>query len=42
MTSETRAAEDPRSDAAVDVTDAASLRRWTEALGRSALPTRRC
>jgi hypothetical protein len=33
MTSETRAAEDPRSDAAVDVTDAASVRRWTEALG---------
>ena len=33
MTSETRAAEDPRSDVAVDVTDAASVRRWTEALG---------
>ena len=33
MTSETRAAEDPNSDVAVDVTDAASVRRWSEALG---------
>ena len=33
MTSETQAAEDPRSEEAVDVSDAAALRRWTEALG---------
>ena len=31
--SERNTTEDPRSDAAVDVTDAASVRRWTEALG---------
>jgi hypothetical protein len=33
MTSETDAAEDPRSEAAVDVGDPAAVRRWTEALG---------
>ena len=33
MTSETKAAEDPSSHAAVDVGDPASVRRWTEALG---------
>ena len=33
MSQETRAAEDPQSHAAVDVADAASVRRWTEALG---------
>jgi hypothetical protein len=33
MTLETSAADDPRSDAAVDIGDAASVRRWTEALG---------
>ena len=33
MTTETDAAEDPGSRAAVDVSDPASMRRWTEALG---------
>ena len=33
MTTETSAAEDPGSHAAVDVGDAAAVRRWTEALG---------
>ena len=33
MTSETTAAEDPGSRAAVDVGDPASVLRWTEALG---------
>ncbi|HEY2189061.1 MAG TPA: DUF3606 domain-containing protein [Caldimonas sp.] len=33
MTRETDAAESPRSEAAVDVSDPAALRRWTEALG---------
>jgi hypothetical protein len=33
MTTETRAADDPRSHAVVDVGDAAAVRRWTEALG---------
>jgi hypothetical protein len=33
MTSETQAAEDPRSEEAVDVSDPAAVRRWTEALG---------
>ena len=33
MTSETDAAEDPRSEVAVDVGDPAAVRRWTEALG---------
>ncbi|MGZ5133478.1 MAG: DUF3606 domain-containing protein [Caldimonas sp.] len=33
MTRETDAAENPRSEAAVDVSDPAAVRRWTEALG---------
>ena len=33
MTSETDAAEDPRSEVAVDVSDPAAVRRWTDALG---------
>ena len=33
MTRETDAAEDPRSETAVDVSDPAAVRRWTEALG---------
>ena len=33
MTSETDAAENPRSEAAVDVGVPAAVRRWTEALG---------
>lgn len=33
MTRETDAAENPMSDAAVDVSDPAAVRRWTEALG---------
>jgi len=33
MTKETDAAEDPGSEAAVDVGDPAAVRRWTEALG---------
>jgi hypothetical protein len=33
MTIERQAAEDAASKATVDVTDAASLRRWTSALG---------
>jgi hypothetical protein len=33
MTTETHAAEDPHSEARVDVGDAAAVRRWTEALG---------
>jgi hypothetical protein len=33
MTSETDAAENPRSEAAVDLADPAAVRRWTEALG---------
>ena len=33
MTTETRAADDPRSEAQVDIDDAAAIRRWTEALG---------
>jgi hypothetical protein len=33
MTTETRAADDPRSQAVVDIGDAAAVRRWTEALG---------
>lgn len=33
MTSETDAAEDPCSHDAVDVSDPAAVRRWTEALG---------
>ena len=33
MTTETDAAEDPNSEARVDVGDAAAVRRWTEALG---------
>ena len=33
MTTETRAADDPGSEAHVDVGDAAAVRRWTEALG---------
>jgi hypothetical protein len=33
MSRETNAADDPRSEAAVDVTDPAAVRRWTEALG---------
>lgn len=33
MTTETHAAEDPRSEARVDVGDPAAVRRWTEALG---------
>ena len=33
MTTETRAADDPRSEAHVDIDDAAAVRRWTEALG---------
>jgi hypothetical protein len=33
MTTETHAAEDPHSEARVDIADAAAVRRWTEALG---------
>ena len=33
MTRETQAAEDPRSQAAIDVGDADAVRRWCEALG---------
>jgi hypothetical protein len=33
MTMETRAADDPRSEAAVDVSDPAAVQRWTTALG---------
>ncbi|HEY2559405.1 MAG TPA: DUF3606 domain-containing protein [Caldimonas sp.] len=33
MTRETDAAENPKSEAAVDVSDPAAVRRWTEALG---------
>ena len=33
MTSEIQAAEDPASQQAVDVSDPAAVRRWTEALG---------
>ena len=33
MTTETRAADDPRSHAEVDIGDDAAVRRWTEALG---------
>nr|HET7859446.1 DUF3606 domain-containing protein [Caldimonas sp.] len=33
MTRETEAADDPRSQATVDVGDAESVRRWCEALG---------
>jgi hypothetical protein len=33
MSTETRAADDPGSHAIVDVSDAASVLRWTEALG---------
>lgn len=33
MTMETRAADDPRSEAAVDVSDPAAVQRWTAALG---------
>ena len=33
MTTETAAAEDPRSEAEVDVTDRAAIDRWTRALG---------
>lgn len=33
MTLETSAAEDPQSQASVDVGDAAAVRRWTAALG---------
>jgi hypothetical protein len=33
MTTETSAADDPRSEAHVDIDDAAAVRRWTEALG---------
>jgi hypothetical protein len=33
MTRETDAAENPRSEAAVDVGDAEAVRRWCEALG---------
>jgi hypothetical protein len=33
VTRETDAAESPQSEAAVDVSDPAALRRWTEALG---------
>ena len=33
MTRETEAAEDPRSQDAVDVSDAQAVRRWCEALG---------
>ena len=33
MTTETRAADDPRSQAHVDIDDPAAVRRWTEALG---------
>ena len=33
MTHETDAAENPRSETAVDIGDPAAVRRWTEALG---------
>ena len=33
MTTETTAAEDPRSEVEVDVTDRAAIDRWTRALG---------
>jgi hypothetical protein len=33
MTPETRAADDPASEAAIDVTDGAAVERWTRALG---------
>ena len=33
MTTETAAAEDPRSEVEVDVTDRAAIDRWTRALG---------
>ena len=33
MTTETRAADDPRSQARVDIDDPAAVLRWTEALG---------
>ena len=33
MTTETRAADDPKSEALVDIGDAAAVARWTEALG---------
>jgi hypothetical protein len=33
MTTETRAADDPRSEAHVDIDNPAAVRRWTEALG---------
>jgi hypothetical protein len=33
MSNEHRAAEDPQSQALVDIDDGAAVRRWTEALG---------
>lgn len=33
MTSETKAADDPASEAHVDVSDKAAVERWTQALG---------